>query len=355
MISNCGNVRGPHGYVLSPVTHKGGYKSIRLHHYGMHRNFLVHRLVAKAFLPPRPKDKLEVNHKDLNPANNKWTNLEWVTNLENIRHRNFHNKWQLGNPAKIDKPRHPILEEKSLRAQYLEGQRKLVANRRFTQSRRGRKRRSRYNETYNEFIVNNNQRNSVVSRLARFCVKKGKYVIILVSRIQHVKNISARLEDVPHRLVYGEKKVKDRQRSTKNFEKGKIKLIIANQVFKKGVNIKRVDVIIDAAAMKSQNDAIQKFGRGVRKHADKIGLMYFDISDVDPAPIQVRKKIKGERVWRTRYHNFHVAAKHRKRAYSQVGLPMRDFNWEDDGEVKELYLVAEKSLRKRLANGNESN
>ena len=209
---------------------------------------------------------------------------------------------------------------------------------------------SRYNNQVNDYIVDNNQRNSIISRLARYCVtKKGKYVIILVSRIQHVKNLSERLEDVPHKLVYGEKEVSDRQKSTRKFEKGKIRLIIANQVFKKGVNIKRVDVIIDAAAMRSKNDAIQKFGRGVRKHDDKLGLMYFDISDIDPNPIQVRKKVNGERVWRTIYHSFDVAAKQRKRAFKQVSLPVVDFHWEDDGEIKELYSLAEKQLRKRLA------
>lgn len=214
-----------------------------------------------------------------------------------------------------------------------------------TQQKRGK---SRYNIQVNDRIVNNNQRNSIISRLARYCVKKGKYVIILVSRIQHVKNLSERLEDVPHKLVFGEKNVSDRQKSTRKFERGKIRLIIANQVFKKGVNIRRVDVIIDGAAMKSKNDAIQKFGRGVRKHEDKLGLMHFDISDVDPAPKQVRKKVKGERVWRTRYHSFDIASKQRKRAYKQVSLPVVDFNWEDDGEIKELYQAAEKALRKRL-------
>lgn len=216
-----------------------------------------------------------------------------------------------------------------------------------TQQKRGK---SRYNDQVRDNIVDNNQRNSIVSRLARYCVKrKDKYVIILVSRIQHVKNLSERLEDVPHKLVYGEKQVSDRQKSTRKFEKGKIRLIIANQVFKKGVNIKRVDVIIDAAAMKSKNDAIQKFGRGVRKHEDKEGLMYFDIADVDPAPIQVKKKVQGKRVWRTKRHSFDMAARQRNRAFKQVSLPVRDFNWEDDGEIKELYNLAEKTLRKRLA------
>lgn len=49
--------------------------------------FLVHRLVARAFLdqPPTP-EHTEVNHKDLDKGNNAVKNLEYVTPAENIAH-----------------------------------------------------------------------------------------------------------------------------------------------------------------------------------------------------------------------------------------------------------------------------
>ena len=66
-------------------TRKDGYYYNNLHKHGTKKPFLIHRLVAQAFLP-NPENKYYVNHIDGNKLNNAASNLEWVTAKENEDH-----------------------------------------------------------------------------------------------------------------------------------------------------------------------------------------------------------------------------------------------------------------------------
>lgn len=59
------------------------YLSVNLWKNNRIKAYVVHRLVAKAFIPCI-KGKNFVNHKDENPENNCVSNLEWCTAKENI-------------------------------------------------------------------------------------------------------------------------------------------------------------------------------------------------------------------------------------------------------------------------------
>lgn len=71
--------------VLRPATTKDGYRRVSLSVGDKSRSFLVHRLVALAFIP-NPDGKPEVNHKRGAVAGDAVHNLEWVTPSENCRH-----------------------------------------------------------------------------------------------------------------------------------------------------------------------------------------------------------------------------------------------------------------------------
>ena len=71
--------------VLTHMKTDNGYHVVNLLINGHEKLFYVHRLVASAFIE-NPDNKPEVNHKDGDKDNNKDTNLEWVTESENIQH-----------------------------------------------------------------------------------------------------------------------------------------------------------------------------------------------------------------------------------------------------------------------------
>lgn len=73
------------GRILLPQKHKSGYRLVNLHLNKVMKTFLVHRIVAIAFVA-NPENLPQVNHKDFDKANNDTSNLEWVSAQQNTGH-----------------------------------------------------------------------------------------------------------------------------------------------------------------------------------------------------------------------------------------------------------------------------
>lgn len=182
----------------------------------------------------------------------------------------------------------------------------------------------RYPREYEAIIVRGVDRNQTIVDLVEWSHKLGKYTIVLVERVKHLHHLSQELSHIPHEVVFGEKEVIQRQISNLKFEAGVSRVILTTKVFKKGINIKRVDVIIDGAGMKSRNDAVQKYGRGVRMCEEKAGLIYLDIADV------------GNR--------FENAGKGRALALKKIGVPV--FKVSSELGAERILALAEEKLSK---------
>lgn len=83
-----GRKRKFYGKILTiSAQNNSGYNTVGLHIKGKSKTFLLHRIVAEAFVP-NPLGLDEVNHKDENKRNNTASNLEWCTHAENVNHGN---------------------------------------------------------------------------------------------------------------------------------------------------------------------------------------------------------------------------------------------------------------------------
>ncbi len=73
-------------HIMKPNHCKCEYYRVPLTDYNHKRKYyLIHRLVAQAFIP-NPNNYGDVNHKDGNKLNNNVDNLEWCTRSDNLIH-----------------------------------------------------------------------------------------------------------------------------------------------------------------------------------------------------------------------------------------------------------------------------
>lgn len=108
-VSNLGRIRSLDRIVGGPYNSKRKLKSkllfgtsnidkyvqVMLCKYGKPKSRLVHSLVANTFMY-NPNLDLRINHKDCDKTNNIITNLEWVTQSENIIHSYANNLHKSG-------------------------------------------------------------------------------------------------------------------------------------------------------------------------------------------------------------------------------------------------------------------
>lgn len=70
---------------LKPILYTRGYYMVHLCNNGAIKRHLLHRLIAKYFIP-NPENKPQVNHINGIKTDNRVVNLEWCTSSENNKH-----------------------------------------------------------------------------------------------------------------------------------------------------------------------------------------------------------------------------------------------------------------------------
>lgn len=85
-IDEKGIVTNKKGQQISPELTRNGYLRVSLSNgVEQHKRFLVHRLVAEAFIA-NPDNLPQVDHRNENKQDNSVKNLRWSTALDNLNH-----------------------------------------------------------------------------------------------------------------------------------------------------------------------------------------------------------------------------------------------------------------------------
>lgn len=135
-ISNNGEILSKTRRKILKQNNSKGYNRVILSKDGKPQHFLVHRLVAIAFLP-NPHNLPQINHKDENKLNNNVENLEWCDAKYNINYGNHNQKLSISKKDwwKDDAKRQWMSESKkgeknpNYRKKYTEEEREKISKR----------------------------------------------------------------------------------------------------------------------------------------------------------------------------------------------------------------------------------
>jgi superfamily II DNA or RNA helicase len=135
-----------------------------------------------------------------------------------------------------------------------------------------------YLDLYKEGIVQNDIRNNIIANIIK--EHQGKSILVIVRHIEHGEIIKGLLEKSGY-FVSGQDSKTERMFIYNNFSNKNIPIVIASMIYKEGIDISAIDVLIYAAGEKSPVTILQVMGRGLRTRPDKKVLKYYDFYDIN--------------------------------------------------------------------------
>jgi superfamily II DNA or RNA helicase len=130
-------------------------------------------------------------------------------------------------------------------------------------------------------LCGNEARNQMLVQQAIRYSMHGKKVLIIVDRVeQHGQVLYNMIGSSRALFMHGSSESSDRQQAKQLFESGKIRILIGT-IYGEGVNMPKMDVVINAAGGKSDRVAIQRIGRVLRIAEGKSEGTLIDVMDED--------------------------------------------------------------------------
>ena len=140
-----------------------------------------------------------------------------------------------------------------------------------------------YKKNYELGIIKNRVRNHLIVQEAKKRIEDNKTVLIMVKEIEHGDNIKAIFDlfKIPNKFVQGKTNTTVREVLRTEFVKKRIKCVICTNVWREGIDITTLDVVINACGGKSEVQTLQTIGRGLRKTDKKSTVEIIDFLDVN--------------------------------------------------------------------------
>lgn len=134
-----------------------------------------------------------------------------------------------------------------------------------------------YSKFEDEIIINNERRNGILINVIQICRHLGFKVLVLFNRVKHAQHIQKITGD---ELLTGETKVEQRINVKNQFLRRKGGVLLATNIFKKGITLPEVEIMVNAGGGLEQTKIIQKKGRTLGTTAAKKKAMTIDMLDV---------------------------------------------------------------------------
>lgn len=156
-----------------------------------------------------------------------------------------------------------------------------------------------FSSIYRTAIVENLFRNMQIINDAIEYHNRGLNTLILVTQVKHGKMLNKMINDmgIDCEFISGKSKMKHRKQVVQDMRDGRCPLAIATTIADVGLDVPRLEVIVEAGAGKSSITALQRLGRIMRKFTGKKECIFITYRDTAPYIYKhINEKI---RIWRT--------------------------------------------------------
>jgi superfamily II DNA or RNA helicase len=138
-----------------------------------------------------------------------------------------------------------------------------------------------YGQVYNEEIVNNMDRNTLICKLALQAKATGKAVLIAVTQIEHGELLEHMLQLIDKTAIFvnGQSKSEVRKSILQELGSGVVRIVVATNIYSEGVDMPALAVLINAAGAASGIHSLQLLGRVLRSAPGKTKAWVVDLQD----------------------------------------------------------------------------